>query len=44
MANISSGENLSSPVGTSGRSEASEDDDDITLETDPSGRWVAVRP
>ncbi len=44
MANISSGENLSSPVGTSGRSEASEDDEDITLETDPGGRWVPLRP
>ena len=44
MANMSSGDNLASPVGTSGRSEASEDDEDITLETDPGGRWVAVRP
>lgn len=39
MANMSSGDNLASPVGTSGRSEASEDDEDITLETDPGGRF-----
>ncbi len=38
MANIPSGESLSSPAGTSGRSEASEDDEDITMETDPSSR------
>ena len=38
MANIPSGENMSSPAGTSGRSEVSEDDEDITMETDPSGR------
>lgn len=40
MTNNPSGENLASPVGTSGRSEVSEDDEDVTMETDPSGRCV----
>ena len=43
MANIPSGENLASPAGTSGRSEASEDDEDVTMEADPSGRYVEAR-
>ena len=38
MANIPSGEIMASPAGTSGRSEVSEDDEDVAMETDPSGR------
>lgn len=40
MSNAPSAEGLSSPVGTSGRSEADEDDEDLTLEADSSGRSV----
>ena len=42
MVNNPSVETLPSPVGTSGRAEASEDDEDITMETDPGGRYPAV--
>lgn len=39
MANIPPGESLASPTGTSGRSEVSEDDEDVAMETDSSGRY-----
>ncbi|KAL3133225.1 hypothetical protein ABBQ38_007112 [Trebouxia sp. C0009 RCD-2024] len=39
MANIPPGESLASPTGTSGRSEVSEDDEDVAMETDSSGRF-----
>lgn len=41
MSNAPSAEGLSSPVGTSGRSEADDDDEDIALEADSSGRSVS---
>lgn len=40
MSSIPPAEGISSPVGTSGRSEADEDDEDVTLEADSSGRLV----
>lgn len=40
MATIQSGESLASPAGTSGRSEVSEDDEDVAMETDASGRYL----
>ena len=40
MANVPSGESLASPAGTSGRSEISEDDEDVAMETDPSKRYI----
>ena len=43
MSNAPSAEGLSSPVGTSGRSEVDEDDEDLALEADSSGRSV-TRP
>ena len=42
MVNPPLGDNLPSPVGTSGRSEASEEDEDVAMETDPSGRYMIV--
>ena len=38
MSNAPSAEGLSSPVGTSGSSEADDDDEDVALEADSNGR------